>query len=277
MKRASILLTVGAFLLGLILQPVLGQLIDPQLRTADRIIIATSIVVACALLAAGNAFVLTHRHNGDHVDQLGQSIRKIESRLGLRVEFLERGESAGDADPYGIMLRLVSDAESEILILDHRPPRDVDRFGGGITLTDVTRQKYYELLSARTTQRLQSGRYLRYRRIVQLDSGASRAWDSSLNADVLFADHCKAIVDCRARDPQCPSAIKTSSVFLPNASIVIVDGRIVLLELAITGPDGAARVQGDLVFYDPDGVLTLPLRELFENIDGESELVTTVV
>lgn len=275
MRRAGLLLASAAFLLGLILQPALGDLIDPHIRTGDRVAIATAVVVACALLAAGNILIITHRHSGSHLAQLASGIATLENRLGLRVEFLERG-AGHPGDPYGVMFRLVSEATSEILILDHRPPRDVDRFGVGSALDDASRQKYYELLTARTTERLQSGRYLRYRRIVQLESGPSHVWDSSHNSDQLFADHCRALIACRSADTQCPSAIKTSSVFFPNSSIVIVDGATILLELAISGPDGAARIQGDLVFYDPDGILAQPLRALFENIDGDAQLLTEV-
>ncbi len=68
----------------------------------------------------------------------------------------------------------------------------------------------------------------------------------------------------------------TAPVYYPNASIVIVDESLILLEIAVSSPDGHVRVQGDLVFHDPDAVLAGPLRDLFSNIANGATLVTTV-
>ena len=58
---------------------------------------------------------------------------------------------------------------------------------------------------------------------------------------------------------------------------MIADGKKVLIELAIVGPDGQSRVEGDLVFEDAGGTLAGPLKQLFDHIDGQSVLVTSVV
>src|SRR5690349_20505265 len=128
MKRASTLLTIVAFVFGLILQPVLGQILDGSLERPEAILVATSVVLICVLLATVNAMLLTHRETSDHVGELGETLTTIQGRLGLRVEFIPRG-SASNLDPYGVVIGLVSEARKEILILDHRPPKDADRFG----------------------------------------------------------------------------------------------------------------------------------------------------
>ena len=275
MRRASTLLTIAAFVFGLVLQPALGQLLDGSLKRPDAILIATSLALICVLLATVNAMLLTHRETSDHVGKLNETLATIQGRLGLRVEFIPRG-SASELDPYSVVVGLVSEARQEILVLDHRPPRDADRFGNSSSLKDDSRRRYYDLFTQRVSKRQSNGRYLRYRRVVQLDSGPTAQWDVDYNGDTVFGDHCRAVLSIGQDDEQFPSAIKTSRVFFSNASLVIVDERTILLELAIQGPDGGEKIQGDLMFHDPDGVLAGPLRQLFENIDNQSTLVTSV-
>lgn len=277
LRALAVPLSASAFLLGLILQPVFGQLLDKQLKQPDKLLVATSILVVVTMLATANAVLLAQRRTSAQMDALVGRFKTIDERLGLRVEFLPRGAAGAEGDPYAIVMRLVAEAETEILVLDHRPTRDADRFGNNSTLVDASRCEYYKVFSTRATRLLQTGQYLRYRRVVQLDEGPTATWNSAANGDTIFADHVQSLISARSNSAQLPSAIKTSVVFFPNASIVIVDGRTVLLELAVAGPDGNARVQGDLVFHDPDGVLAGPLRQLFEYIDAESTLLTNVV
>jgi hypothetical protein len=97
-----------------------------------------------------------------------------------------------------------------------------------------------------------------------------------VNQDTCFAAHCRKIVEYRGQTSKAVCSITTARVFFPRSSIIIVDNAKVLIELAIVGPDGQARVEGDLLFYDPLGNLAAPLRELFDHIDGEATQVTTV-
>lgn len=276
LKHATLLITSAAFFLGLILQPALGQAFDSQLKVPEKLLFVTSLIVAYTLVVAINALILREKKNQSTMEDMVRVVENLELRTGLSVEFLRRGDATVSSDPYQVVTDLVTAATSEILVLDHRPVRDFDRFGSNSTLDDEARREYYDLFTKKATERQPNGQYIRYRRVVQLDQGPTSVWDSSINQDTVFAEHCKSLVKFRASQVQCPSAIKTSTVFFPNASIVVVDGILVLLELAITGPDGAARVQGDLVFRDPQGLLAGPLRQLFENIDSQSILVSEV-
>jgi hypothetical protein len=275
MKQAGILLTIAAFVFGLVLQPALGQLLDSRLSQPDAIIVATSLALICILAATVNAMLVTHHETAVGIRRLEGGLTNLEDRLGLRVEFIPRG-SGSDLDPYGIVIGLVGEAEHEILVLDHRPRPAARRFGNDSDLKTESRRHYYRLFTDRVSQRQADGQYLRYRRVVQLGSGPTAEWDTSCNGDTLFGSHCAAVNRIREQDDQYPSAIKTARVFFSNASIVIVDGKTILLELAIQGPQGGEKIQGDLLFFDPDGVLAEPLRQIFENIDNQATLVTAV-
>ena len=274
LRHATILIASGTFLLGLISQPVLGQIFNNLLSVPDKLLMATCIVTAYILIISVNAFILRERENADMTANILNSLKDLKVKSGLLVEFLRRGEP-NSSNPYEIMTQLISEATEEVLVLDHRV-LDPDRFGQNTRFDDPARKAYYDLLTKMATHRLSNGRYLRYRRIVQLKEGYASIWDAKWNGDSTFADHCSALVEMRTKQVQFPSAIKTSQVFFPNSSIVIVDRKKILLELAISDPNGKAKIQGDLVFHDPQAILAGPLCELFEYIDTQSMLVTEV-
>lgn len=275
LRGASLLISTAAFALGVILQPTIAQLLGDELADAEKIQIGTAVLVAYTLVVAVAANITAVRSSRSHVDRILEGFERLERRTDMTVEFLERGGPNSD-DPYDIVMSLMLGAEKEILVLDHRPAKDVDRFGSHGTLDDPSREAYYRLISQRVCSRHRDGPYVRYRRVVQLDSGPTAVWDAGFNGDALFAEHCREIVRLRSEQVQFPSAVKTSSVFLPNASMVIIDEKVALLEVAIVGPDGKARVQGDLVFHDPKGILAGPLKQLFDHIDSQSLLVASV-
>lgn len=171
---------------------------------------------------------------------------------------------------------MVASAQHEILILDHRPSLTSSRFYTQTPAEAGSRSKYYEELTQKALSKTRDGEYFRYKRVVQLEEGPTHTWNTSVNMDTVFAAHCREIVAFRNRVPKAVASIKTSRVFFPRSTIVIVDCKQVLLELAIVGPDGFTKVEGDLVFHDPEGQLARPLRQLFEHIDGQAMLITEV-
>lgn len=276
LRVVPVLLGSAAFGLGLLAQPVLSQLLDSTLSQPDKLLLAVSMGIGALVLTAVYALFLVQHVATRRFDDAVNMIRSIDRKAGLRVEFARHGDPAAPSDPYAVVIRLLNEAESEILVLDHRPVRNAVRFGSRSSLKDSARRMYYDLFTKRATELLPTGRYLRYRRVVQLEEGPTSTWDASTNGDLIFAEHVQQLVAYRQKESQYPSAIKTSSVFMPNQSIIIVDGRLVLLEVAIRGPDGHARIQGDLLFHDPEGQLAGPLRELLEYIDAQATLVVNV-
>lgn len=269
------LFSAGTFVLGVIAQPAIGLALDSTLTSSQRLSIAVVFAAVVVLALVTAVFFVLHDTVEDSINRLTQDVAAIERRSGIRVEFSTHTDPHRPANPYAVMIRLVESAQREIIVLDHRPTSVAPRFSG-VTLKDASRQRYYDLLNEKLKRKAPDGRYIRYRRIVQLPNGPTSVWDTSVNGDETFASHCREVIQFRANVPQCPSAIKTSSVFYPNASIVVVDERLVLLEVAISGPDGNTRIEGDLVFHDADGVFAGPLRQLIDSIDSQSTLVTTV-
>lgn len=275
LRRASVALSGLSFVLGLILQPALGQLLDGTLNDPDKFLVAVGLTIIIALLLSGSALIWREEANQIRINSLETAIQRWGETTALTVEFISRGKGGSASDPYAIVIDMVEKANREILILDHRVPKDAARFGPDIDLKRPERKPYYEALDRAVRGRRNGGR-IRYRRVVQLDDGPTKVWNSAINADEVFATHCRTVISERQTDVQTPSAIKTSKVFVPNATIVVVDQKYVLLEVAIRGADGATSVQGDLIFRDNEGVLAVPLRQLFENIDSQSTLIEEV-
>ncbi len=270
-RRTGILLATIAFLVGLILQPALGKITDPILDDPSRLIIAVSLITICSLLAIINAIIAFRRDDNRRSKEIMALLEIISRRGGLRGEFINY-RNTEDPDPYTFAARLFDRAEKEILILDHRPSEGTERYGPALTLESVKRKNYYDILTSRVTRRNSNGHYLRYRRIIQLKDGPTTEWECSPTNDKVFESHCREILRVQKSDKQYPSAIKTSSIFLPKMTITIIDARIVIMELAIEGeePGGSTRIEGDLILVDEEGMLTRSLCQIFEYIDSQA-------
>lgn len=275
LKRGGFLVSSLTFFLGLVSQPVLGQMLGETLGTPDKVIITVAMLCAYAVAVGVTTLAWREQSAERSLRSVEESLKRFEDNTALSAEFIPRGPHGSVSDPYAVVTELVQNARQEILILDHRPPKGAARFGPESSLDQEGRETYYQAFDDAISAKV-GGRFLRYRRVVQLETGPTSVWDANFNGDKLFSSHCRKVVDLSRADPQFPSAIKTSRVFFPNSSIVIVDGRRVLLELAISGLDGMTTIQGDLVFRDNDGVLTEPLRQLFENIDSQSVTVSEI-
>jgi hypothetical protein len=269
-------LFVTSVIFGLLVRPILAWAIAPAVSTRDRAVLVTLVLWSLVALLAINVALALHSKRKRRDETIARDIAALSRSAGLRAVFLHEGNREPGQDAYTIMSELVAGATHELLILDHRPALTSTRFYDQTPPKSASREAYYDLLTSKAKSKDADGRYFRYRRIVQLEEGPTGSWDMSKNSDTLFADHCRALVTYRATNPKAVCSITTSRVFYPQSSIVIADGTRVLIEMAVVGPNGQARVEGDLVFYDPAGVLAGPLRELFEHIDAEATLVSEV-
>lgn len=233
---------------------------------------ATSIVLICSLLTITNAITLQRRDNKMQYQEIMSELETVARRGGLRGEFINY-RNIDDPDPYTFVARLFERAEKEILLLDHRPSRTPERYGSKITLESIKRKNYYDILTSRVTCRRSDGHYLRYRRIIQLEDESAAALSNTVDDDHIFSEHCRAVLAIQNSDRQYPSAIKTSPVFFPKATITIIDAKIVIMEIAIEDANDSIRIEGDLVLVDEDGVLTRTLCQLFEYIDSQATLL----
>lgn len=274
-RQTGAILATSAFLLGLILQPAMEQILDPVLGSPSRLMIATCIVMACALLAITNATIVSSRAARQDANEIRGLVKRQVQLNGIHGEFLNY-RSIDAPDPYTFVARLYEQAETEILILDQRPPAGSERYGPSMTLTSPQRAHYYSRLTEAVTRRRADGHYLKYRRIIQLESGPTSEWDVPANDDDVFAAHCRSVIEMRSGSTQYSSSIKTSSVYLRNATITMIDMRFIIVELAINGPSGSLQVEGDLYLIDEGGELGLALRHLFDHIDSQAMLVTKV-
>jgi len=276
-KWIQAILFVVSVLFGLLIEPIIGEIVSPHINTTNRIIVTELALIAIIILVALNAALAFHVTNDARRKELQKQVETISQSVGLRAEFLHESGGEPGRDAYTIVRQLVGAAQEELLILDHRPTLTSSRFYDQTPPQSPSRKQYYDEMTRKATSRTHAGAYFRYKRIVQLDEGPTNKWNTAVNTDTCFADHCRQILTFRASTPKAVSTIKTSRVFFPKSSIVIVDGKRVLMEVAIIGPDGSARVEGDLVFYDPEGKFAGPLRQLFEHIDGQSTLLEQVV
>lgn len=275
LRRSGIAVSSLTFFLGLILQPAIGQLVDGTLKAPDKFLVCVALLTTLAVAIGMMALLWREEAHQLRLASLEDIVRSWAETTALTVEFIRRGPHGTAADPYAVVIDLVEKAQKEILILDHRIPKGAARFGPEIDIKRPGRKLYYDALD-RAISVKHGGDRIRYRRVVQLADGPSKTWFAGANDDDLFASHCRNLVAIRNSDVQTPSSIKTSRVYVPNSTIVIIDQTSILMEVAINGPHGGASVQGDLVFHDNAGVLAGPLRQLFENIDSQAVLVEEV-
>lgn len=270
-------LFVASVLFAILVKPLLGWAVAPAVSSVNRATLVVLSLVCVTLLLAMNVALALYAERMKYDERTAKDISTIARSAGLRAMFLHEGNREPGHDAYTIMRELVRDAKSELLILDHRPAMAASRFYDQTPPESASRQAYYDELTTKALSKSADGRYFRYKRIVQLEEGPSATWSTAANQDTCFAAHCRKIVEYRSLTPKAVCSVTTSRVFFPRSSIIIVDGTTVLLELAIVGPAGEARVEGDLLFNDPEGNFAGPLRELFDHIDGQATLVSQVV
>ncbi len=261
-KFANSLLAVGAFVAGLLVGPFIERLIDPLIDTTDKLIIAGIAALILVVLIIGVIVITLTTHESGRFQAITKNVEDISKNLGLRVEFFPHDPLSPKKDPYEIMNKLVRMAKREYYVLDHRPTFNPPRFYDTDSPKAKSRVRYYNAMTKMARRKISKNEYFSYKRVVQLDEGNTNVWDVSINGDNIFADHCKDLIEFHRKNRQSRATIKTSRVFYPNASIVIVDGKVVLLELAINGPDGKVQVEGDLIFNDPDGVIATPIKTI---------------
>lgn len=272
--KVALLVSVVSFIFGLLLQPALGHMLSTHLSDPLRVFLGLLVLLVLSLLVAAHALLFFHFDNAKKFREISRMANSLSDRFGLTVEFITEHHSSGQ-DAYTIVRTLIQQAEREILILDHRPTLAKDRFFYR-TPPGSSRRKYYREMTQKALGKDDSGNYFRYKRIVQLEEGPTDTWDCTVNQDPVFANHVKSIVDFRQGTPKAVSAIKTSRVFFPKSSLVIVDRKMVLMELAISGPEGDVRIEGDLLFNDPNARFAGPLAQLFDHIETQSTLLTKV-
>ena len=272
----QILLSIGTLIFGLLIQPLLQNVTSPLFNKTEHLLLAGIILTSFLMIVAANTFLILLAKNHKDFDSIQDELKSISKRMGLTVEFLSDKGVKSKQDAYSVVRNLAEYAKYELLILDHRPSLTSDRFYDQTPPESKSRQFYYDILSSKALSKTENGDYFRYKRIVQLDEGPTYIWDTNVNKDQLFTEHCKKIVDFRKSSTKAVSSISTSRVFFPKSSIIIADARKVLIEIAIVGPDGKTKVAGDLVFDDPEGKLGRPLKQLFDHIDGQSTLITEV-
>lgn len=277
MKIIQPLLFVATLLFGLVIAPVLKHITAPALETFEAITLSVLIILCLAFILSVHTLLMIRKTSLAETKETQKKIMHISESIGLSTLFLHEHNRVEGEDAYTIVQELVDSAEEEILILDHRPALDKSRYYDNTPPECDTRDIYYGTLLKKAKSRLSSNKHFTYKRIVQVDDTPFTKWDTAINGDRCFAAHVMEVVAFRESTPTTTSSIKTSRVFYPNSSILIVDSKRVLIEFSIIGPGGNSRVEGDLVFYDPDGKLAIPLRQLFEHIDGQSTLITKVI
>jgi len=258
-KWIQTLLFLSSLVFGLLLTPIGGKLTGDVIDSVDRATVAVLLLLSFVVIVAANTAVALNAQRRAQDEKVENQIARIARTIGLRAEFLHEGSRREGQDAYTVVRQMVQEATSEILILDHRPSLTASRFYDQTPPESQSRLAYYEELSKKAVSKANTSQYFRYKRIVQLEEGPTARWDTSVNQDQCFAEHCREIIRHRDRSPMAVCSITTARVFFPRSSIIIVDGRQVLIELAIVGPSGDARVEGDLLFYDPEGVLAGPL------------------
>jgi hypothetical protein len=255
---------IGTFLFGVLIQPTVGILTGQFLSIPENIIL---IGILCSILFALLVGYIMQEYYKTHSQQnlvISDGLEGILKKIGITWEYIayEQFGKKKRKDPYDIMLKLVTDTEEEFLVLDHRPSLSFPRFSDSKVIRKESREEYYDKLNNMVLSKNKK-KNIKYTRIVQIKEDPSSEWDETINNDQLFSNHCKIVINSIKDDAS--ATIKTSKVFYPNASIIVVDKKFVLIEFAIIEGDNS-KIKGDLYFNDPDGLLAKPISQFIENV-----------
>ena len=116
-----------------------------------------------------------------------------------------------------------------------------------------------------------------YKRIVQLQDGATNSLEKSIINNQAMVRHFGRMLKMQSNEAVSRVSLKTSRVFLPNISFVVIDRRYVFWEIPYLDADGKFIFDLDLFISDSNGQFVNDIIKYFTRIDDRSAIVKKLV
>ncbi|MHC1784120.1 MAG: hypothetical protein AB9891_15430 [Anaerolineaceae bacterium] len=278
----GILLIFSSTLLGVLLsnyaKVITNQIFDNPTKT---IYFCTIIILLISILSisvfiyfsksTNDSIIETHNAFNETSKEIIRYFNDYKKRLGLSVRFIIYDKEKPEENTFTNARNLVREAIYEILVLDYHPSNEHNRYYDASDTLKQARKEYYDEL----VDKAKNG--ICYKRIIQFPESSTTTIRCSQIQDQVFTDHCRKILEIQNAPIESSPSLKSSSIYLPQTTFVIIDKKIILWEIVVETQDDSLRLAGDLIFIDHSGGFSEPLLKLFERIDNEATQITQVV
>ncbi len=285
-----ILIPVITAITGIFLPYAWKSIFDPLLTTANSAQFVISFLICLVVLSAVSVFLF--KINEVHITQktllqetqgsqnrifeservLFREIRKSQSELikkfGVNARLLTYSPTSEYKNSFQYPTPLIENASS-IIALDyhHIEVVPVD----GVNEPEVEYHQWYELLN----RVIQNKPGIEYKRIIQLENGATEELDPNNHYDDTVIGHYRTILDVTQRNKNVK--LITCPIFLSHICMIIVDHRYVIWELPTIEDDKVFHFDMDLVIEDPEGCFIKELELEIENrLENDSKVVKEI-
>jgi hypothetical protein len=257
--RTTLIGTVP-FIGGLVVSKLYDRLTDPPSIAISRPVTLIALSAMVCLILSGFAIIAVFI----------ETLREIEKlRLDLAVEFVSDGPGDDHGLTYERTRQLIETARESLVFLDYwvEPRRNGADPSGSVA--SERRRAYYDAIVAKVTARMQDGRGVFHRRVVQLPGwGNGEGWLETIQNDAVYVEHLKACRTLQAKHRS--TQIKGAAPYI-HTHFAIVDSRYVVWPILRADPEnGGLTRQGAIFIEDRNRQLVRKLMELFEKIDGDA-------
>ena len=268
MQRVQVIIAVLSALSGFLIQPLIENLGGEYFTSPEKFVLIVSVFGGVILILSLVGFAMLFNESIKMQKEVLSSTDDLVKRFGVSVRLLAYGSKNEYSTTFELPTRLIESAKEEILILDYLS------LPGSFELQSTTSkdlQSWYLCLEKACT------RGVAYKRIVQIQDGATDVLDRSIVGDTAMIRHFEKIVKMHDNESMAHVSLKTSRVFLPEVSIVVIDSRYVFWEIPSLTGDGKFRFDLDLFINDANGEFVKDLKNYFNKIEARSSTVVRLV
>ena len=269
MKKGSVqtvqfIVAILSALVGFLVQPLIENLGEGYITSPDRFVVVVSFISAVIMISSLIGFALLFNQNFSYQKEILSHTEDLVKRVGVTARLLTYGPQGQYPSSFELPSKLIASAEKEIIVLDYLPWPGPPGFQTGIS---KELQNWYACLEEA------SKRGVIYKRIIQLRDGATDALDRSIVSNQTMIRHFERMVKMHKNESRSHVSLKTSRVFLPNISFIVIDHRYVFWEIPYLDNDGKFVFDLDLFINDSNGEFVKDIVNYFTRIDDRSTIV----
>lgn len=267
-QAVQVIVAVLSALIGFLVQPLIEYLGAGYITSPEKLIVVVSFISGVILILSLIGFALLFNDNHRTQKEILAHTEDIVKRVGVTARLLTYGPDGEYPSSLEVLSSLVTAAQKEIIVLDYLP------WAG---TPDLQADMSKELQNWYTCLEEASKRGVVYKRIVQLKDGATNSLEKSIINNQAMVRHFGRMLKMQSNESVSKVALKTSRIFLPNISFIVVDRRYVFWEIPYVDAEGNFVFDLDLYINDSNGQFINDIVKYFTRIDDRSMIVKKLV
>jgi hypothetical protein len=268
LQTVQIIIAIGFGLLGFLVPLILDHFGAGFITSHDRFVVVVSVVSGVILISSLIGFTVLFSDNFRTQKEILSHTEDLVKRVGVTARLLTYGPEGEYPSSLELVSSLVAAAEKEIVVLDYLP------WAGD---PDLQADMSKELQNWYTCLENASKRGVIYKRIVQLQDGATNTLARPIINNQAMIRHFQRMLKLQSNESLSRVSLKTSRVFLPGISFIVIDRRYVFWEIPYLDGDGKFVFDLDLFFNDANGQFVNDITKYFTRIDDRSTFVKKLV